>query len=418
MSKWNFSTPRVQGKPPRQAHADIPSGLWEREMGRNAFFGPATDFYHRNPPNAWSKVDNKGPRPHVFDTRHVMHVTRSPWHAAELLKNDDIRIRYWKTMGAMDHLVRNADGDELIFMHRGQCEMFCDFGHITLVQGDYFILPRGTMWRIEAKGEIDLLLVESTNSAYRLPEASILGRHLPFDQGVLDIPELNETFRAQKRNVDSEIRVKHSGKVSSLHFPFNPLDAESWKGDLYPIRLNVKDIRPVSCERAHVVPSGHTTFVSDGFLVCTFLPYPSPTDPSALQQPAFHENVECDEVLFLHDGTPSKLTEGFEPGLMTFDPRGLTHGPLPQMQPYFHNPPAGMDNKFIVLMFDTHEPLELGKDARHYAIPGAQWMQVEGRKNAPDATRGFHPGQKLAMALDIGRYLWFQLRYKLMKSVY
>jgi len=84
-----------------------------------------------------------------------------------------------------------------------------------------------------------------------------------------------------------------------------PAGCEGWKGDLYPVRLNVKDIRPISCSRAHVVPSGHATFVSDRFLVCTFLPYPSPTDPTALQLPAYHENVECDEVLFLHDGQPS-----------------------------------------------------------------------------------------------------------------
>lgn len=95
-AKWNFQAPMVQGTAPAQAHADIPAGLWERELGRDAFFGPATDFYHRNPPNAWSAIDKKGPRPHVFDTRHIMHITRSPWHAAEMLVNDSIRIRYWK----------------------------------------------------------------------------------------------------------------------------------------------------------------------------------------------------------------------------------------------------------------------------------------------------------------------------------
>ena len=104
--KWNFAAPMVQGVAPRQAHANIPDGLWEREMGRDAFFGPATDFYHRNPPNAWSVIDKNGPRPHVFDTRHIVHITRSPWHAAEMLVNDSIRIRYWKTSGSMDHLVK------------------------------------------------------------------------------------------------------------------------------------------------------------------------------------------------------------------------------------------------------------------------------------------------------------------------
>jgi len=418
MGKWNFSAPMVQGKAPRQAHADIPSGLWEREMGRDAFFGPATDFYHRNPPNAWSAIDKNGPRPHVFDTRHIMHITRSPWHAAEMLVNDSIRIRYWKTSGSMDHLVRNADGDELIFMHRGSCELFCDFGHISLVKGDYCILPRGTMWRIEADGDVDMLLVESTDSPYRLPEESVLGRHLPFDPGVLDVPQLNETFRSQKRDAEWQIRVKLQNRTSDITFPFNPLDAEGWKGDLYPIRLNVKDIRPISCSRAHVVPSGHATFLSDRFLVCTFLPYPSPTDPSALQLPAYHENVECDEVLFLHDGQPTALTEGLAPGLMTLDPRGLTHGPLPDMQSYFHKPAAEMDNQFIVLMFDTRDPLKLGKHARHYELPAVQWLPAGGIKNAPDAVRKFHPLRQLAKAGAIAHYLYVQLRYRIRKVIY
>ena len=416
-TKWNFAAPRVQGIAPRQAHADMPQGLWEREMGRDAFFGPATDFYHRNPPNAWAAIDKNGPRPHVFDTRHIMSVTRSPWHAAELLVNASIRIRYWKTTGSMDHLVRNADGDELLFMHRGQCELFCDFGHISLVKGDYFILPRGTMWRIEAQGDIDLLLVESTDAPYRLPEESMLGRHMPFDAGVFDVPELNETFRSQRRDVESEIRIKHRGRVSSVVFPFNPLDAEGWKGDLYPVRLNVKDIRPISCHRAHVVPSGHTTFVSDRFLVCTFLPYPSPSDPTALKLPTFHDNVEYDEVLFLHDGTPSGLTEGFDAGLMTFDPRGLTHGPMPNMQPYYHKPEVSMENNFVVLMFDTRDPLELGKDARHYEIPAAQWLPTDGAKNAPDATRKRRLSHQLAKVGAIVKYLLFQLRFKVMKAI-
>jgi homogentisate 1,2-dioxygenase len=148
------------------------------------------------------------------------------------------------------------------------------------------------------------------------------------------------------------------------------------------------------------------------------MPYPSPTDPTALQVPAFHDNVEYDEVLFLHDGKPTALTEGFEPGLMTLDPRGLTHGPLPTMQSYFHKPAESMDNNFVVLMFDTRDPLELGKDAHRYEIPGAQWLPTEGVKNAPDAGKHFHPLRLMAKVGAILKYLMFQLSFKIKKSVY
>ncbi len=51
--------------------------------------------------------------------------------------------------GRMDHLVRNADGDELLFVHQGAGALYCDYGHLPFTTGDYLVLPRGTMWRIE-----------------------------------------------------------------------------------------------------------------------------------------------------------------------------------------------------------------------------------------------------------------------------
>ncbi len=394
--KWNFKAPMQQGVAPRQAHANIPEGLWERELARDAFFGAATDFYHRNPPTAWTAIDRDGPRPYLFDTRRGIERTPSPWDAAELLVNGSVKIRYWKTSGNMDHLVRNADGDDLLFVQIGQCDLFCDFGHITLVKGDYFILPRGTMWRIEAASPVEMLMIESTDAPYRLPEDSILGRHLPFDAGLFDVPALDDAFRAQPRKVHTQVRIKHSGRLSSQVYPFNPLDAEGWKGDLYPIRLNVKDIRSISSHRAHVVPSGHTTFLTDSFLVCTFMPYPSPSDPTTLKLPAFHDNVDYDEVLFLHEGNKTALTAGFEPGLMTFDPRGVTHGPMPSVLPMFHDKTGtSMANDFTIIMVDTRQPLVPGKDAARQEIAGSEMLHAKAVELAPDAKdstpRSFSP---------------------------
>lgn len=385
-TKWNFAAPVVKGLAPRQAHADIPEGFWERELARDAVFGAATNFYHRNPPTAWTSIDQNGPRPYLFDTQRRIHASASPWDAAEMLVNGTVKIRYWKTGGSMDHLVRNADGDDLLFVQKGQCELFCDFGHMTLVKGDYLVLPRGTMWRIETTATVEMLLIESTDSPYRLPEGSMLGKRLPFDPGLLDIPELDETFRAQQRNVQTQLRVKHSGKVSSVVYPFNPLDAESWKGDLYPVRINVKDIRAISSHRAHIVPSGNTIFLTDSFSVCTYCPYPSPTDPTTLKMPPFRDNVEYDEVRFLHDGNKTALTAGFEPGLMTFDPRGITHGPMPSVLPMFHDKSGtSMANEYTIIMIDTRQPLQLGKDAARLEIVGSQMLDATAIDFAPDA---------------------------------
>ena len=48
--------PRVEGDASRQAHADLPRGSFEREMGKEGFFGPASFFYHRHPPTGLSLI--------------------------------------------------------------------------------------------------------------------------------------------------------------------------------------------------------------------------------------------------------------------------------------------------------------------------------------------------------------------------
>ena len=57
MRKW-ISFPRSEGKASRQAHADLPEGTYEREMGREGFSGPATHFYHRQDlsPRRWRSL--------------------------------------------------------------------------------------------------------------------------------------------------------------------------------------------------------------------------------------------------------------------------------------------------------------------------------------------------------------------------
>ena len=61
-----ISFPKVEGETSRQAHADLPAGTYEREIGRDGFFGPATHLYHRHPPTGWTSFE--GPlRPRAFD---------------------------------------------------------------------------------------------------------------------------------------------------------------------------------------------------------------------------------------------------------------------------------------------------------------------------------------------------------------
>ena len=64
----------------------------------------------------------------------------------------------------MDHLVRNGDGDEILFVHEGRGDLYCDFGHLSFMAGDYIVVPRGTMWRLECPDPVSLLMIEATNA--------------------------------------------------------------------------------------------------------------------------------------------------------------------------------------------------------------------------------------------------------------
>lgn len=382
---WNFVVPRVEGIAPRQAHVGIPKGLWERELGRSGFSGAAVEFYHRNPPTAWSEVEGEL-RPHLLDTSLITEVVESPWDATELLCNADMRLRFWRTTKPMRHLVRNADGDELMFVHRGGGELFCDFGHITLSEGDYFAIPRGTSWRFEPAAETQMLLVEAKNGSYSLPDTTTtLGRHVPFDPGVFGVPSIDDVFKAQRRDCAWTILVKRTGRIFRLSYPFNPLDAEGWKGDLYPIRLNISDIRSVVSPRIHTVPATHATFVSERFVIVTFLPKPGETDPESCKLPSFHDNIDYDEVMFLHRGSkmPQRLSS-FKEGMLTFHPAGLTHGPHPNTFAFLDTPePIPLESTLI--MIDTRNPLCLPDGGARCDVPGYDSSWAGSIAFAPDA---------------------------------
>jgi homogentisate 1,2-dioxygenase len=349
--------PRVEGQASRQAHCDLPPGTYEREMSKEGFFGPAAFFHHRHPPTGWS--DFEGPlRPRAFDLTRHEPAADSPWDAPEVLYNSHCRLRFWRAAGAMDHLVRNADGDELLFVHRGRGELFCDFGHLSFTAGDYVVLPRGTMWRIECAEPVQALLIEATNSSYLLPEKGLVGNHAIFDPAMLDTPRIDEAFLAQQGERPWRVAIKRRHAVSVATYPFNPLDAVGWHGDLSACRINVRDLRPLMSHRYHLPPSAHTTFLADRFVVCTFAPRPFETDPGALKVPFFHNNDDYEEVIFYHDGDFFSR-DNIHPGMVTFHPSGFTHGPHPKALSRMLVQTKPATDEYAV-MIDTRDALEVG----------------------------------------------------------
>ena len=206
------------------------------------------------------------------------------------------------------------------------------------------------MWRIESERPGRVLLLEATGSSYRLPERGMLGEHALFDPAVLDRPRIDDRFRAQQGEDEWRVDVKARQRLSSIRFPFNPLDAVGWKGTLMPARLNWRDIRPVVSARYHLPPSVHTTS-----------PRPIESDPGALKLPFFHSNDDYDEVLFYHQGAFISRDD-IHPGMLTLHPSGFSHGPHPKA---FAEARSGRRHETdeVAVMIDTRDPLDVAPEA-------------------------------------------------------
>jgi homogentisate 1,2-dioxygenase len=386
MSSNYVSFPRVEGRASRQAHCDLPDGTFERELGKEGFFGPATMMYHQHPPTGW--LSWEGPlRPRAFDLARIADPAASPWDAAMVLHNTHVKMRYWATDGKMDHLVRNGDGDELLFVHRGSGSLFCDYGHLEFAEGDYVVLPRSTMWRIESSGPVIALLIESSNGSYKIPERGLVGRHAVYDEAILDTPKIDDAFRDQQGEREWQVHIKRRDQLSTVTYPFNPLDAVGWHGDLAPVRLNVKDIRPLMSHRYHLPPSAHTTWVGNRFVICTFTPRPFESDPAALKVPFFHNNDDYDEVIFYHAGDFFSR-DNIHAGMVTWHPCGFTHGPHPKALQAMYQARKPATDEFAV-MLDTRDALEMGDGAEAVEFAGysESWKSKDGPVKAPSVPR-------------------------------
>jgi homogentisate 1,2-dioxygenase len=196
-----------------------------------------------------------------------------------------------------------------------------------------------------------------------------VGPHAIFDPAMLDVPRMDEAFRAQQSDSQTwHVKVKRREAVSTIIYPFNPLDAVGWHGDLTVARINVRDIRPLMSHRYHLPPSAHTTLVGNRFVVCTFVPRPFESDPGAIKIPFFHNNDDFDEVIFYHTGN-FVSRDSIAPGMVTLHPAGFTHGPHPKALNRMLTPWKVTTDEYAV-MVDARDPLEIGEGAC-----GVEWME-------------------------------------------
>jgi homogentisate 1,2-dioxygenase len=353
-----MNIPYVRGRVTSQAHVGLPEGTHEEEYARDGFFGRYAHLYREHPPVAWTRIE--GPLcPRLYDLA-VEPADDYLTSRIPLLANTDCKLHVAAFATPMPYLFRNADSDELLFVHAGAGRLETDFGPLAYEPGDYLVIPRGTQYRFSPTRETRVLIVETTGEL-GLPDRGMLGQHALFDPAVLRVPtpfEPSALAAGQGGAGPGEWRVviQRQGALTSVYYPHCPLDVVGWKGTLSVWQLNVRDIRPVSSDRYHLPPSAHTTFIAPGVAICTFAPRPLENgDPRALKVPFYHSNIDFDEVLFYHSGEFFSR-DGIRPGMLTFHPQGIHHGPQAKA---IARAPGAQRTEEVAVMIDTRRPLSV-----------------------------------------------------------
>lgn len=319
--------PLKKGKVAQQAHVGIPAGTYEEEHGRKGFYGRTAHLYHAHPPTSWVRFEGHL-KPHRFDLNKLTPTDRTDPRGAPaaFLGNADLRLSVSRRAAPMPFYFRNADWDELYFIHRGAGVVETDYGPLNFSPGDYIVLPRATTYRVVPSSADNFFLLVESKGEFEPPEKGLLGQHALYDPSMIVTPE-----PAPHLDDDNEweVRILADGDYSSVFYPWNPIDVVGWKGDLTAWKINIHDIRPVMSHRAHLPPSAHTTFLTPGAVVCSFVPRPLEEDLDAQRVPFFHRNTDFDEFIFYHDGDFFSKDD-IKPGMATLHPRGIHHGPHPK----------------------------------------------------------------------------------------
>jgi homogentisate 1,2-dioxygenase len=360
----------VRGRVTRQAHVAIPDGTHEEEFARRGFFGRTSHLYRRHSPCSWTRIEGDL-RPAALKHNPVA----GDWIESRtaLLANDDVRISLARLETRMPYAFRNGDADELLFVNTGGGFLDTDFGALEFRSGDYLLLPRGAAYRLTPEKPATFLIVESRDEL-EIPDRGPLGRHALFDLDVLEVPTPREAPSDELG--EYLLKVQRNAAITTIVYPHDPFDVVGWKGDLAPVRLAMDDIRPVVSERYHLPPSAHTTFLARSVVICTFAPRGLEVgDEAAMRVPFFHSNIDFDEVIFYHDGDFFSRA-GITPGMLTFHPQGIHHGPQPQaVEASRHK--TRTEEKAV--MIDTRQPLSLTEAGKRACVPNYEqsWTQVK-----------------------------------------
>ncbi|HRF58727.1 MAG TPA: homogentisate 1,2-dioxygenase [Fimbriimonadaceae bacterium] len=349
----------------------------EQLFSTRGFSGPMTILHHNFLPTevqAWQDLGNVRPtflEAEALRHRHLKTARMAPKDDAitgriPLMGNNDVVWYQVYAAEQMDHFYKNAEGDELLFVHDGSGVMESMFGNVAFKPGDYLVVPRGTIYRLVFdKLPVRMLAIES-HGPVEVPRRY----RNEYGQLLEDAPYHERNFRPPSELITHDelgeyfVDVKARGRLTRYTYRFHPLDVVGWDGYVYPYAFSIHDFSPI-VGKLHMPPPIHQTFQGHNFVICSFCPRILDFHPQAIVIPYNHSNVDSDEVLYYcNDKFGSR--KGIEEGSITLHPLGIPHGPQPGA---VEASIGATRTEELAVMLDTYHPLYLTAEALEIEDP-------------------------------------------------
>ena len=364
------------GKVPPKRHTifEKPDGnlYYEQLFGTVGFDGMSSLMYHIHRPTMVKEVGQaKNVLPKIAVEKNLTSRLFKGFEVAPkddflesrepLLVNTDIHMGLAAPRKSMEqYFYKNADADELIFVHEGSGTLRTLLGNIQFEYGDYLIIPRGMIYQMEFDQEQNrLLYAESfhpiyTPKRYRNWFGQLL-EHSPYCERDYKLPEELETHDEQG---DFIIKIKKQGHLHEMVYATHPFDVVGWDGYNFPYGFSIHNFEPIT-GRVHQPPPVHQTFETSAFVVCSFCPRLYDYHPKAIPAPYNHSNIDSDEILYYVDGD-FMSRNNVEKGYITLHPGGIPHGPHPGL---YEKSIGKKETGELAVMIDTFKPMQVTENA-------------------------------------------------------
>ena len=364
------------GNIPHKRHIQFrkPNGeLYSEQLfSTEGFSNDYSILYHCHPPTQIIKTDepiNVAPtiaeekmlKHRSFEGFHIKPVNDYLQSRIPVLVNNDCHVVLAAPQESMTtYFFKNADADEVIFIHEGTGKLLTQYGELSFGYGDYLVIPRGTIYQITFDTEANRLFIVESFSPIRYPKNYLskygqLLEHAPFCERDIRTPQ---NLMTKDEQGDFIIKTKKKGVLYGLHYANHPFDVVGWDGCCYPYAFSIHNFEPIT-GRVHQPPPVHQTFDAHNFVICSFVPRMYDYHPQAIPAPYNHSNIDSDELLYYVDGD-FMSRKNVTRGMMTLHPAGIPHGPHPGA---VEKSIGKTSTQELAVMVDTFHPLMLTKQA-------------------------------------------------------